>query len=104
MNKNYIYNHVDGPLKTQLSSFNNFLTESAFRTTRNVVWFGALYGFWSYKCRNWTCSNETIDFKPIRRVWSATLAVLVTPWFFTAFDAADSRRYLLTHQKGTLVS
>jgi len=87
-----------------LKSFNNIVTETTFRSARNIAWFGALYGFWSYRCRNWTCSNETVDFKPVRRFWSAALTVMATPWFFTAFDAIDSRRYLLSKQKSSLVS
>lgn len=70
-NKNYMYSEFNEGLKRELRTPSRFFKDAAVRTARNSMFMGVLFGMWSSKCRNWTCSNEGPDFKPVRKAMAS---------------------------------
>lgn len=58
-------------LRSELRKPSVYFSEALVKTGRNMMFIGALFSLWSAKSRNWTCANDSADFKPYRKVLAA---------------------------------
>jgi hypothetical protein len=64
------------------------------------MFIGALFSLWSAKSRNWTCANDSADFKPYRKVLAALYTTFAPPLAWNVLDAGITRQRLMMLQSG----